>query len=229
PFVYEIFAAACHVLAGEGDRFDVDHCRLLAFLEVLKSEVANALAARGSADVPALARLDQGEPVQALLTMLGARDEATCCHSKATAEWARRLSTTMQLPHDTVGYIELCALLHDIGKVSTPDSVLFKEGALSEPEWSIMRKHAAAGEKILNQIPTLQRCAVIVRAHHERFDGAGYPDGLSGHDIPFEARVVAVADAFHAMISTRPYRKAIPARIALEILENGAGSQWDPE
>lgn len=91
-----------------------------------------------------------------------------------------------------------------------------------------MRDHSAAGQRILNQIPTLARCALIVRAHHERWDGLGYPDALAGENIPFEARVVAVADAFHAMISDRPYRKAIPPRRALEILQSGRGTQWDP-
>jgi HD-GYP domain-containing protein (c-di-GMP phosphodiesterase class II) len=90
-----------------------------------------------------------------------------------------------------------------------------------------MRDHSATGQRVLDQIPTLAKCALIVRAHHERWDGAGYPDGLAGENIPFEARVVAVADAFHAMISERPYRKAIPPRQALEILEAGRGTQWD--
>jgi HD-GYP domain-containing protein (c-di-GMP phosphodiesterase class II) len=106
--------------------------------------------------------------------------------------------------------------------------VLLKPGPLSETEWDIMRDHAAAGQRILSQIPSLARCAQIVRGHHERYDGRGYPDRLVGENIPFEARVVAVADAFHAMISDRPYRKAIAPRRALEILRDGAGTQWDP-
>jgi HD-GYP domain-containing protein (c-di-GMP phosphodiesterase class II) len=92
-----------------------------------------------------------------------------------------------------------------------------------------MRDHSAAGQRILNQIPSLARCALIVRAHHERWDGLGYPDGLAADNIPLEARVVAVADAFHAMITDRPYRKAIPPRRALEILQAGRGTQWDPQ
>jgi putative nucleotidyltransferase with HDIG domain len=161
--------------------------------------------------------------------MLGERDAATCCHSKATGEWARRLATALGLSAEATAFVELCAVLHDIGKISTPDAILFKEGPLTGDEWDVMRDHAAAGARVLSGIPSLQRCAMIVRAHHERWDGRGYPDGLAGTNVPFEARLVAVADAFHAMISDRPYRKAMPPRRALEILKGGAGTQWDPQ
>jgi HD-GYP domain-containing protein (c-di-GMP phosphodiesterase class II) len=134
----------------------------------------------------------------------------------------------MGLSKEQSEFIELCAVLHDIGKISTPEAILFKTSSLTAQEWEIMREHSAAGQRILNQIPSLARCASIVRAHHERWDGLGYPDGLAGETIPFEARVVAVADAFHAMISDRPYRKAIAPRRALEILQSGRGTQWDP-
>ena len=165
----------------------------------------------------------------ALLAMLAERDYGTCCHSRATAEWARRLARALDCEPETSDFIALCALLHDVGKISTPDEVLLKTSALSAQEWDIMRDHAATGARILNQLPSLQRCAVVVRAHHERFDGTGYPDGLAGISIPFEARVVAVADAFHAMISDRPYRRALPPRQALTLLREGHGSQWDPD
>jgi putative nucleotidyltransferase with HDIG domain len=161
--------------------------------------------------------------------MLGERDYGTCCHSKATAEWARRLAIAMGCTTDTAEFVELCALLHDIGKIATPDAVLLKPGPLDADEWEQMRDHSAAGQRILNQIPSLSRCAIVVRAHHERFDGAGYPDGLAGTSIPFEARVLSVADAFHAMISERPYRQPMAPRQALAILEEGRGTQWDPD
>jgi putative nucleotidyltransferase with HDIG domain len=130
---------------------------------------------------------------------------------------------------EATGFIALCALLHDIGKISTPEYVLLKPAPLATDEWDIMRDHAAAGARILTQIPSLQRCAIVVRAHHERYDGGGYPDGLYGSSIPFEARVVAVADAFHAMISERPYRQPVTPRQALQILQDGRGSQWDAD
>lgn len=222
----ELADACAHVIAGEAARFSIDHGRLLAFLEVLKSEIHSALTALG--EDAAQPRQGGSESAQALLSMLGERDSQTCCHSKATGEWARRLSASLNLSKEQTEFVELCAVLHDIGKIATPESILFKPGPLDEREWEVMRDHAAAGQRILNQIPSLARCAMIVRAHHERWDGRGYPDGLAAENIPFEARVVAVADAFHAMISDRPYRKAIAPRRALEIIEAGRGTQWDP-
>jgi len=171
----------------------------------------------------------EDEGAVALLAMLAERDSGTCCHSKATAEWSKRLALALDYNAETAEFVALCALLHDVGKIVTPDDVLLKPAPLSENEWTIMREHAAAGARILDRVPSLQRCALVVRAHHERFDGAGYPDGLSGNAIAFEARVVAVADAFHAMISDRPYRRALTPRAALVQLEEGRGTQWDPE
>lgn len=221
----ELASAAVHVVAGEATRFDLDHGRLLAFMEVLRSEIAAALSSQKS--VATQESAEYSESTRALLAMIGERDAATCCHSRATGEWARRLCDAMSIPPENAALIKLCALLHDIGKISTPEAILFKRGTFTEEEWAIMRDHSAAGQRVLDQIPTLAKCALIVRAHHERWDGTGYPDGLAAENIPFEARVVAVADAFHAMISERPYRKAIPPRQALEILEAGRGTQWD--
>ncbi len=222
--VFDIAAASTKTISSAARAFDADHGRLLAFLDVLGYEIERA-ALGADAD-------DEGgtgaESVTALLAMLAERDYGTCCHSKATGEWAKRLATAMGCDASTVDFIGLCALLHDVGKISTPDDILLKTGPLTSAEWDVMRDHAAAGARVLNQIPSLQRCAIVVRAHHERFDGAGYPDGLAGNSIPFEARVVAVADAFHAMISERPYRRPIPPRQALQILSEGSGSQWDP-
>jgi putative nucleotidyltransferase with HDIG domain len=223
----ELADAAAHVVAGEANRYHIDHGRLLAFLEVLKAEIHSALSALDKEE-SAETRSPYSETAHALLAMLAERDTQTCCHSKATGEWARRLCKSMGLPKEQSEFIELCAVLHDIGKISTPDEVLLKPDALDPDEWEIMREHSAAGQRILNQIPTLARCSSIVRAHHERWDGLGYPDGLAGETIPFEARVVSVVDAFHAMISDRPYRKAIAPRRALEILQSGRGTQWDP-
>lgn len=223
--VVDMTAAATHTLSAAAIAYEADPRRLLAFLDVLSREIERAALGVETEDVepPGM------EITNALLSMLAERDYGTCCHSKATAEWARRLATAMGCDAETTEFVALCALLHDIGKISTPDSVLLKAGPLTAEEWDVMRDHAAAGSRILNQVSSLQRCSLVVRAHHERFDGAGYPDGLAGTSIPFEARVVAVADAFHAMISERPYRRPISPRRALQILEEGRGSQWDPE
>ena len=222
----DLSQAASRAVVAAASAYDIDKPRLLAFLEVLSGEVERA--ALGAEDnEPRLSAAS--ESTTALLAMLAERDDGTCCHSKATAEWARRLATAMNCDAEATEFIALCALLHDIGKIATPESILLKPGPLTEAEWRVMREHSAGGARILNQISTLARCATIVRAHHERFDGAGYPDRLAGAAIPFEARLVAVADAFHAMISERPYRDPIAPRAALEILAEGRGTQWDPE
>ena len=216
--VVDLTTAATSTIAAASQAYGADQRRLLAFLDVLSLEIERAALGVESEEVTTPAM----ESTTALLAMLGERDYGTCCHSKATAEWARRLARAMGCDAETTEFVALCALLHDIGKISTPDEVLLKPGPLSAGEWDIMRDHCAAGSRILNQIPSLARCSIVVRAHHERYDGAGYPDGLAGASIPFEARVVAVADAFHAMISERPYRRPIPPRQALAILEEGA-------
>jgi putative nucleotidyltransferase with HDIG domain len=224
--VVDMMTAAAGAVASAAASCRVERTRLLAFLDVLSREVEQV--ALGIESVETGDAIN-GDSADALLAMLGERDFGTCCHSKATGEWARRLARALDCEGESIEFIALCAVLHDIGKISTPDSVLLKPGSLTEQEWDIMREHSTAGARILNQIPSLQRCALIVRAHHERFDGSGYPDGLSASSIPFEARVVAVADAFHAMISDRPYRRAFAPRQALRVLEDGRGTQWDPE
>ena len=164
-----------------------------------------------------------------LLAMVKARDEATYSHSKGTAQWARRLASAMRLSPAGSGYVELCALVHDVGKIGLSDDVLFEENSLTDAASSTARTHPIISEHILNQIPALQHCAVVVRSHHERFDGLGFPDGLFGYGIPFEARLLAVSDAFQSMISGSRRQPAIPARRALELLQHGRGTQWDPE
>ena len=119
-------------------------------------------------------------------------------------------------------------LLHDIGKIFTPKEILYKPGPLTDEEWTIMRRHPVDGAEILEQIPTLQAMARNVRYHHERYDGKGYPDGLKGEGIPIGARIAAVVDAFDAMLSSRPYRKAMPLQDALQELKRERGAQFDP-
>jgi putative nucleotidyltransferase with HDIG domain len=170
-----------------------------------------------------------GEGAAALLAMLAERDRRTWEHSRVTAQWAGRLAFEMRIEPERSRFIECCALLHDIGKIVTPRRILLKPGPLDEVEWTIVRDHSAVGARILERVSSLARCAPIVRAHHERFDGNGYPDRLAGLNIPFEARMIAVADAFHAMIGDRPYARAVAPRAALQILRDGRGTQWDPD
>jgi putative nucleotidyltransferase with HDIG domain len=221
--VIDMMRAACEAVTQAACGYSLEHRRLSAFLDVLTRDVERAVLGAEEPELPA----DDG--AAALLAMLSERDHGTSCHSKATAEWATRLALALDREAESAEFIGRCALLHDVGKIATPDEVLLKADALTASEWDVMRDHAAAGARILEQLPSLQRYAPIVRAHHERFDGTGYPDGLKGAGIPFEARVVAVADAFHAMISDRPYRGAMAPRQALMVLEEGRGTQWDPE
>ena len=172
-------------------------------------------------------RVDRSELVESLLASLEARDFATCDHSRAVGGWAERIAVALQMPHTEQRFVGLCGTLHDIGKLATPKSILLKPGPLDDDEWDTMREHSAIGARILERLPSLRECAPIVRAHHERFDGAGYPDRLSADSIPLPARIVAVADAFHAMISDRPYRAAVPAGRVLRILAEGKGIRWD--
>ena len=221
--ILDMMRAASDTVVYAASGYGAKPRRLGTFLDVLRREVEGAVLDVSSQEP----QPDDGS--SALLAVLAERDSGTCCHSKATAEWSKRLAIALDCAPKTSEFIGLCALLHDVGKIVTPDSVLLKTGTLTAPEWEIMRDHSAAGARILNHVPSLQGCAMVVRAHHERFDGTGYPDRLAGSSIPFESRVVAVADAFHAMISDRPYRRALAPREALGILQEGRGMQWDPD
>ncbi len=228
PIIHDLVSTACDVAASEGERLELDFSALLVFLEIVKANVAEAFPLAPGPRFESPSRAANGM-IEGVLTMLKARDEATCAHSQATGAWCRRLAEAMGLSAATTDVVVKAGVLHDIGKIATPDAILFKEGALSDGEWAVMQKHAEFGAEILAELPALAPFAPIVRAHHERWDGRGYPVGLKGEQIPFEARVVAVADAFHAMISNRPYRPAIAQRDAMEILREGRGTQWDAE
>lgn len=221
--VSDMLSAAAHAISVAAGEFAVERPRVLASLDLLSAEMQRA--AFGAKESKSAPEVDRAADV--LMAMLAERDAATSCHSKATAVWARRLATALGLEQESVEFIELCGLLHDVGKIATPDAILNKPGPLTEEEWTIMRDHSAAGARILSQVPSLRQCSIVVRAHHERFDGKGYPDALRGNAIPLEARVLAVADSFHAMVTDQPYRSAISPREAMKILQDGKGSQWD--
>src|SRR5205085_8690768 len=150
----------------------------------------------------------------ALVATLEARDEYTAGHSAAVAGYARDIAGRMGLSEDEQQLAHLCGLVHDIGKVGLPPGLLEKPGALTLDERRQMEEHAAIGERILANVDDYQEIANIVRHHHERVDGNGYPDALFGDKIPLISRVIAVADAYNAMTSDRPYRDAMPSRVA---------------
>lgn len=166
--------------------------------------------------------------IHALLSALGARDHYTGEHSTAVVRLATAVARNLGMDDRQLREVEQVALLHDIGKVGIPDSVLQKRGPLDEQEWELMREHPAIGSRIVSATPHLSHLAPAVRAEHERFDGRGYPDRLAGQDIPLASRIVFACDAYHAMTSDRPYRAAMPESEALKELRDGAGGQFDP-
>jgi diguanylate cyclase (GGDEF)-like protein len=170
-----------------------------------------------------------GEVIAALASALQERDRYTGERSESVVDMAARVAQAMGLDPEEVSRVRTAALLHDIGKVGIPDEILHKSGPLDEHEWELMRQHPVIGERILRAIPGLGGVARIVRHEHERWDGAGYPDGLVGDQTPVGSRIILACDAYHAMTSDRPYRKATSHAEAMEELTRSAGTQLDPE
>ena len=165
---------------------------------------------------------------QALLAALNARENYTAEHSEAVLELALAVAAELGMGADDATAVGQVALLHDIGKVGVPDAILRKPGRLTAPEWDVMREHPAIGARIVDAIGSLSHLAPAVRAEHERWDGGGYPDGLAGEDVPLASRICFVCDAWHAMTSDRPYRRALTAAQARAELERHAGTQFCP-
>lgn len=163
-----------------------------------------------------------------LLRALQARDGYTADHSRETVTMAERVGEKLGLDEVELAELRDVALLHDIGKLGIPDEILNKPGGLSEQEWKIMRQHPVIGEQIIARVPGFESVAVAIRHEHERWDGGGYPDGLSGSEIPFPSRIVFACDAFHAMTSDRPYRQALGESVAREEMIKHSGTQFDP-
>jgi response regulator RpfG family c-di-GMP phosphodiesterase len=167
--------------------------------------------------------------VRALLAALEARDGYTEEHSHAVVDMALLVAQELGLPSRRLADVEAAALLHDMGKIGISDAILRKPGALSEEEWAEMRRHPEIGERIVSGMDGLSHLAEVIRAEHERWDGLGYPDGLAGERIPLIARIILVCDAYHAMTSDRPYRRALGEEAAIRELHAAAGSQLCPQ
>lgn len=208
---------------------------------VLGATLGLALAHRGDHDVVAtLAPVVNRNPLIALelgltpvvhqfIAALAQKDPVTRDHVVRVAELAMRCGVRAGLAPERLRALGLGALLHDIGKLNTPTEILTKPAALTDDEFEQMKRHTVWGEALMQSSPLLTPAAPFVRWHHERIDGAGYPDGLVDADIPFEARLISVCDAWDAMTSSRPYRDGMPPTKALDILHAHAGTQWGAE
>lgn len=167
-----------------------------------------------------------------LSTTLDARDPYTAGHSTRVSAFSVQIGKLAGLEENELTDLKNSSLLHDIGKIGVPDHVLLKDGKLTDEEFEWIKKHPRLGATILQQVQPYSAMEPLIPGvcyHHERFDGKGYPDGLAGMEIPKFGRIIAVADAFDAMTSDRPYRKGMPVEKALHIIKDGAGTQWDPE
>jgi putative nucleotidyltransferase with HDIG domain len=167
------------------------------------------------------------QTIDTLRIVVESRDKETEGHSERVSRLGTAIATELGLPPDEIEMVKLAGLFHDIGKIGVPDSILLKNGPLTNEEFEQIKKHPAEGEKILSTYTPFACLLPIVRNHHERFNGRGYPDGIAGDDIPIGARVVAVADSFDAMISNRTYRKGLGFDKAVDELIKGRGGQFD--
>ena len=174
-------------------------------------------------------RTDSEQLVFALATAAEARNAYTDSHAKRVAKTALQIGTRLGLREGSLLALYRGGRVHDIGKLAIPDEILLKPGPLNAEEERIMRFHPLIGESIVRALPASDDVLPIIRHHHERFDGGGYPDGLSGHRIPLLARIVSVCDAYDALASDRPYRSRRNPDEAIETLMRGAGQQWDRE
>jgi putative nucleotidyltransferase with HDIG domain len=163
----------------------------------------------------------------ALVATLDARDRYTAGHSAAVAIYARDIARRLGLSAEDEQLAHLCGLVHDIGKIGLPPGLLEKPGAFTLDERRQMQEHSAIGERILAKVDDYAEIAKIVRHHHERIDGMGYPDGIGGDEIPLISKIISVADAYNAMTSDRPYRDAMPSRVARMRLAQGIEGQFD--
>ncbi len=165
---------------------------------------------------------------EALASAVEKRDPYTGGHIKRVVEYSMAIAQYMAMPLTDVEDLRLAAVLHDIGKIGIKDSVLLKQARLDHDEIAHMREHPLVGEDILVHIEQMKGVRKILRAHHERWDGTGYPDGLKGDQIPVHARIIAIADTFDAITTDRPYRKAADWKTAVDEIKRCSGKEYDP-
>jgi HD-GYP domain-containing protein (c-di-GMP phosphodiesterase class II) len=196
--------------------------------QVAKPQLPIFSARQLSGDLESQAKIMRAAVVCAFSQMLDLRDLNTGMHSTRLAEWGLRVARSLGVPEHSLPDLETGALLHDIGKVAIPDSILGKPGRLTDEEFEIVKRHPEFGWTVIRNLPGLEHTSLQILHHHENFDGTGYPAGLKGAEIPIGARIVSVIDAFDAMISTRPYRAGLPLEEVIRRLHQSSGTQFDP-
>ena len=221
---------ATAALSATGDGFEIGTSVGAIFIPVDAGDPREALV---EADTRLYAhkyqkRSRRDRPHEVLLQALHEREPALIGHTRGVAALAVAVGRSLGLADVDLDELERAAQLHDIGKIAVPDQILRKPSALTEDEWVFIRQHTVVGQRILAASPTLRGIGDIVRATHERWDGAGYPDGDRRRGHPLPARIIAVCDAFDAMTTTRPYRTALSTEAALAELRRCSGSQFDP-
>jgi diguanylate cyclase (GGDEF)-like protein len=228
--VKECIGAAAMALCDHGDGFQIGSSYGVALVPTDARDTESALRLADSrmySDKTGRQTTDR-QSADVLLQVLNERGEDLALHLSGVAALAEPAAERLGLSTQEIRRIHMAAELHDIGKSGIPDAILNKPGPLDPEEWAFMRRHTVIGERILLAAPALTPTAELVRSSHERFDGDGYPDGLKGDEIPLGARIVAVCDAFDAMISDRPYRDAMPVADAVAELRRCSGAQFDP-
>lgn len=198
----------------------------LQLLGVFASHTASAL--QNSHLYSRLRTMNQ-DVIRSFAQAVEVKDYYTRGHSERVAEYACRLARALGLGTKEIDLLNMAGMLHDVGKIGIPDHILNKPGALTENEYEIMKRHSFMGREILGQVEAMKDITDLIYHHHERLDGQGYPDGLSGDEIPFLARIICLADSYEAMTSNRAYRQALPMDKVMYALERGAGTQWDRE
>lgn len=223
------------MVTGQGDeRVAAESIRAGAFDYVPKDALSAELLGRTAQD--ALERFHEEEErsqfdeqiLVALAEGVEARDATMGGHLQRLSSYAMLLGRDLGLEEHQLGALRCGGLLHDIGKLAVHQSILRKPGPLTEEEWEEVRQHAVVGERMCGFFKLAPSVAEIVRCHHERWDGTGYPDGLQGKEIPFLARIISIVDAFDSMRSDRPYQRRLPLHEVIRRLRSGAGRQWDP-
>jgi diguanylate cyclase (GGDEF)-like protein/putative nucleotidyltransferase with HDIG domain len=171
----------------------------------------------------------RGNIINAILSTLHEKNPREEQHSKRVSELCQKIGREIELPEIEINRLKVVGLLHDIGKIAIDENILNKPGKLTDKEWNEIKRHPDIGYRILSSSHEMSEIAEYVLAHHERYDGLGYPKGLKGDEIPFVSRIITIADAYDAMTSERSYRSALPKEVAIDVLQKNAGIQFDPE